>query len=181
MLPQADETSVHWFVLRDLKRRNAKDPAYRMLADAGFEVFTPMTRKLVVCGGRKLRIEVPFIQDLLFVRDSRKRLDPLILKVPTLQYRFVRGAYMEPMVVPDLDMDRFLCALRSSGQPQFFLPEEVRPEMYGRKIRVIGGPLDGYEGHLLSRRGSRSKRLLVELPQYLTVAVEVSPEMIELL
>ena len=38
---------AYWYVMRDLKRRNAKNPAYSMLEDAGFEVFTPM--KWEVC------------------------------------------------------------------------------------------------------------------------------------
>ena len=41
--------------------------------------------------------------------------------------------------------------------------------------------MDGYAGRLLSARGSRTKRLIVELPQYLSVVVEVSPELIEFL
>ena len=31
-----------WFVMRDLKRPNAKLPAYQQLIEDGFEVFTPM-------------------------------------------------------------------------------------------------------------------------------------------
>ena len=31
----AEEIPVHWFVLRDLKRRNAKGPAYQVLATDG--------------------------------------------------------------------------------------------------------------------------------------------------
>ena len=47
--------------------------------------------------------------------------------------------------------------------------------MIGRNVRIIGGPLDNYEGRLQKIRGSRSRRLLVELPNLLTVSVEVSP------
>ena len=51
--------------------------------------------------------------------------------------------------------------------------------MYGRRIRIVGGPLDGYEGSLITTRGSRVKRLLVELPRLLAVGVEVSPEYVQ--
>ncbi len=47
--------------------------------------------------------------------------------------------------------------------------------MYGRKIRIEGGPLSGYEGRLLTTRGSKVKRLLVELEGFLAVGVEVDP------
>jgi hypothetical protein len=53
--------------------------------------------------------------------------------------------------------------------------------MCKRRIRIVGGNMDGYEGKLLSVRGSRVKRLLVELSTYLVAAVEVNPEYIQLL
>ena len=51
--------------------------------------------------------------------------------------------------------------------------------MYGRMIRIEGGPLDGYEGRLLSIRGARVKRLIVEIPGLLVAAVEVDPEIFD--
>ena len=53
--------------------------------------------------------------------------------------------------------------------------------MYGRTVRIIGGTLDGYEGKLLTVRGSKIKRLLVELPGFFSVGVKVEPEYIRLL
>ena len=80
-----------WFVMRDLKRRNAKLPAYKMLEELGIEHFTPMVQKIVKVGGSLEHRTEPFIQDLLFVRETRERLDPIVEKTPTLQYRFLRG------------------------------------------------------------------------------------------
>lgn len=68
-----------------------------------------------------------------------------------------------------------------SDSPRYFLVEELTPAMYGRMIRIEGGPLDGYEGRLLSIRGARVKRLIVEIPGLLVAAVEVDPEYIRLL
>ena len=50
----------------------------------------------------------------------------------------------------------------------------------GRKVAIVGGPLDGMTGHLLSIKGMRKRRLIVELPGMLTSAVEVSPDYIQL-
>lgn len=58
------------------------------------------------------------------------------------------------------------------------MPGELTSEMYNKKIRIIGGKLNGYEGNLLTVRGSKTKRLLVELPGLLAAGVEVSPEYI---
>ena len=57
---------AQWFAMRDLTRPNAKMPAFRMLSERGFEVFTPMVTKLSVSpAGKKLRLHVPAIHDLL--------------------------------------------------------------------------------------------------------------------
>ena len=50
--------------------------------------------------------------------------------------------------------------------------------MIGRKVRIVGGPLNGYEGNLQKMQGARTKRLFVELPNLLAAAVEVQPEYI---
>ena len=68
--------------MRDLKRRNAKEPAYKQLQESGVKVFVPMKWQLVIRKGKKVREEVPFIQDLLFVCDPRQHLDPHCGKNP---------------------------------------------------------------------------------------------------
>lgn len=171
---------MRWYVLRDLKRSNARMPAYRLLSGMRFEVFTPMCERLLLRGGRRVRERVPFIPDLLFVRSSREAMDPVVERVSTIQYRYVRGGgYREPMVVPGMEMDRFIRAVESScGDPVYYRTDEITPAMYGREVRVIGGALDGYEGRLLRVRGSKSKRLIVELPGFFAAGVEVEAEYI---
>ena len=179
-----ENNGTFWFVLRDLKRPNAKQPAYVQLSDLNFEVFTPMREQLTIrVGGRdKVRLMAPYIPDLLFVHSSREALDPIIRSIPTLQYRFPKGGqYMKPMVVPNADMERFIRVVKASENPRYYLPEELPESFCGRRIRIVGGPLDGCEGKLLTIRGSKKKRLLVELPDFFYVGVEVNPEFIELL
>ena len=53
--------------------------------------------------------------------------------------------------------------------------------MRNRKIRIVGGHLDGYTGTLVTTRGSKTKRLLVELPMILAASVEVEAEYIQLI
>ena len=175
------EKEMRWYVMRDLKRTNAKVPAYKLLKGMKMEVFVPMKWHLVTRKGIRIREEVPFIQDLLFVHETRLNLDPIVKKTPTLQYRWLRNTWREPMTVHDADMDRFIRAVSNSESPRYYLPEEITPTMYGRKIRIEGGPLSGYEGRLLTTRGSKVKRLLVELEGFLAVGVEVDPEYIQLI
>ena len=167
--------------MRDLKRANAKVPAYKLLEEMKMEAFVPMK-------GTSSRIRIPlrvtkchFIQDLLFVHETQNNLDAVVEKIPTLQYRWLRGTWREPMTVADTDMERFIRAVDATESPRYYLPEEITPTMYGRKIRIEGGPLSGYEGRLLTTRGSKVKRLLVELEGFLAVGVEVDPEYIQLI
>lgn len=167
--------------MRDLKRANAKTPAYKQMRDRGIEVFTPMKWRITMKRGRRIREEVPFVRDLLFVHATRVCLDPIVENTPTLQYRWLRNTYRRPMTVSETDMERFIRAAGADETPEYYLPAEITPSMYGRKIRIVGGPLDGYEGCLITRRGSRVKRLLVELPMLLSVGVEVNPDYIQLI
>lgn len=96
----------HWFVLRDLKRRNSNSLAVFELQNAGLEVFTPMTQMIMSVGGRRQRRDVPVIQDLLFVHESKENLDPYVSRCRTLQYRYLLGKTKEePMTVRDDEME----------------------------------------------------------------------------
>lgn len=170
-----------WFVMRDLKRSNAKQPAYKLLNELKIKCFTPMIWKTFIRKGKRILKEVPFMQDLLFVYDSRRVLDPIVERVSTLQYRFVKGGKRMPMTVRTEDMDRFIKAVSTMERPNFYTPEEIEPSMIGKKVRIVGGPLDGYEGYLQKIQGSKVKHLFVELPNLLTAAVEVDPEYIQVL
>ena len=170
------DNDVQWFVMRDLTRSNAKLPAYQMLDDLGIKNYTPKVQKIIVRKGKRECKKVPFIHDLLFVHDSRRIIDPIVENVHTFQYRFLKGRM--PMTVREKDMDYFMKAVETSESPQYFRPEDITPEMRKWKIRIIGGPLDGYEGHLITVRGSKVKRLLVELPALLAATVEVEPDFI---
>ena len=189
-------TKPQWFVMRDLKRSNARQPAYRMLEGMGIEsnarqpayrmlegmgieVFTPMVWRLSVKQGKRIREQAPFMQDLLFVHDTRRNIDPVVERAGTLQYRYVRGGYRMPMTVRDTDMDRFIRAVRSAENPCYYTPDEISADMIGKKVRIIGGALDGYEGHLQKMQGSRVKRLFIELSGILAASVEVQPEYVQ--
>ena len=175
-------TERRWYAMRDLKRNNAAQPAYKQLAEEGFEVFTPMVSKFYTLNGKRIRRQVPFMQDLLFVNGCRQDIDPVVTKTPTLQYRFKRGgAYCEPIVVPNDDMQRFIGAVQAADAPKYYSAEEVSAMMCGRRIRVVGGPLDGCEGVLKTVRGSKKKHLVIVLASLLAIGIDIDDEYIELI
>ncbi len=170
-----------WYVLRDLSRRNSRVMGHELLRQAGLEVYTPMMQMMVGCRPRRERRDVPVIQDLLFVHEDKSVLDGYVEMYPKVQYRYVRGRSVDdPLTVSDADMDRFIAAATGTDSPRFYMPGELTPAMYGRQVRIVGGPFDGYEGRLLSVRGLRSRRLIVEIPNLIAVSVEVRPEYVQM-
>lgn len=173
--------AYQWFVLRDLKRPNSKTPAYKVLPELGLEVFTPMHWVLKESGkGGRKRVYRPFIPSLLFARSLRKELDPIVEKTDTLQYQYVKGAPKDtPMIVPAEDMTRFIKSVSTAQNCIYYTPDEIGPEMIGREVMIKGGPLDGSVGRLLKMRGSKKRRLIVDLKGLIVAAVEVEPEYIQ--
>ena len=86
----------------------------------------------------------------------------------------------EPLIVPDKQMNDFIRACSHSERPLYFSPGELKLEK-GTRVRIIGGPLDSCEGVLMKVSGARSKRLVVSIPGTMNVAVEISPELIEII
>ena len=182
MNAEIKDIEKYWYALRDLKRSNAIYPAYKQLRELGIEVFTPMKWRMTKRNGRQFGREVPVMPDLLFAHDTRKILDPIIAQTPTLQYRFKRGgAYCEPIVVPEEDMNRFIGAVRVAQEPKYYSAEEIDSLMTGKNIRIVGGAMDGQEGKLLTVRGSNVKRIVIKLPNLLALSVKVEDEYIQII
>lgn len=169
--------------MRDLKRPNAMMPAWRQLTEEGFEVFTPFETKIVVKNGKRVKETVPVIRDLLFVRSSRNLLDPTVQRTDTLQYQYKKGgAYCEALTVPAQEMEQFMRFADSGEKVKYYRPDEITPGMLGAHVRILAdGPLYGAEGRLRSLRGSKKRRVVVELTGLLAVEAEIHPDFIELI
>ena len=145
--------------------------------------FVPLKQQVFVEFGKRVVRLVPFMADLLFVHKSREELDPIIRKMNLLQYRYVRGGKQyEAMAVRHKGFERFKQAVERTDNVEYFSYEEVSPRIYGKQIRIIGGRLNGFEGRLMSKRGSKHKRLLIDLKECnLSAAFQVESEYIQLL
>lgn len=173
-MPITEEQTKQWYVLRDLKRPNALLPAYKMLGNLNIEVFTPMREQLSRKRETLQRTMQPVLRDLLFAHTTRSALDGIIHNTPTLQYRFLKGHRQKPMTVPEREMTDFITAVACSHTTHFLMPDEINPAMYGRRVRIIGGTLDGQEGILKTVRGSRRRHLLVQLEGILAADIEIT-------
>ena len=183
----AEKTSEdRWYVLRDLARPNAKQPAYKQLQampEMADSVFIPMIQRVFSEFGKPVVRVVPYMPDLIFVHKSKQELDPIVSKIALLQYRYVRGGKQyEAMSVRHKDFVAFRRAVEKTDNVEYFSYSEVSPRIYGKQIRIIGGRLNGFEGRLMGKKGSKFKRLLVDLRECnLSAAIQVESDYIQLM
>ena len=183
----AEKTSEdRWYVLRDLARPNAKKPAYKQLQampEMKDSVFVPLKQHVFMEFGKRVVRFIPYMPDLVFVHKSKEELDPIVRKIELLQYRYVRGGkQFEAMSVRAEDFKKFKDAVEQTDNVEYFSYDEVSPRLYGKHIRIIGGRLNGFEGRLMSKRGSKFKRLLIDLKECnLSAAFHVESEYIQLM
>ena len=174
-----------WYVLRDLARPNAKNPAYKQLqAMPEMEgcVFVPLKQTMFIELGKHVVRYIPYMSDLIFVHKPKEELDTIVRNMKLLQYRYVRGGKQyEAMSVCDKEFRVFRDAIRQTENVEYFSYDEVSPQIYGKQIRIIGGNLNGFEGRLMSKKGSKTKRLLIDLQECnLSAAIQVESEYIQL-
>lgn len=162
----------HWFAMRVTYQR---EMAVRDVLDMqGFTTYLPMRYQLRVIAGKRKRICVPAIRNLLFVRSSKDRLQRVKAKLPHLQYMTSKiEGRNQPIVVPDYQMRDFIAVTSAESRDyKFYAPAELQAPR-GAHVRLHGGPLDGVEGHFVRLKGRRNKRVLVELDSVVSVVVEV--------
>lgn len=160
-----------WFAMRDLHRGPTGQYLYERLAEKGFETFTPTVKKSKLVKGHAVIVEKPYIRDLFFIHGTLSQVKAILNPYCYFQFRFRLGVSpATPIVVPGKQMDDFIRVNQNSESPEFISPDSIPSDVRNRKIRVLGGPLDGVQGMLKTVRGSKFKTLYVELPGLMAVS-----------
>ena len=71
-----------WFVMRDLKRGNAKQPAYKLLGELKIRFFTPMGGKLRIRQGKRVRQQVPLINNMSYYITFQHQMKKYGMRLP---------------------------------------------------------------------------------------------------
>lgn len=162
-----------WFAMRATYHR---ETAVKSLLDLHkIDNYLPMTQKLKVSHGRKVRVMSPLVSSLIFVYCDKDRLQQFKARVPHLQYMTmpVNGKKV-PIVVPQSQMDNFVKITSQSAERfVFYKPDELDLEK-GTLVKIHGGAFDGISGMFMKVAGKRNRRVVVELQGVITVAVECS-------
>ena len=160
-----------WFAMREQHRGLSKQYMYEHLAAQGIETYTPIVKKSKIVKGHAVIVEMPYIRDLFFIHATLSQVKAIMTPYCHFQFRYRTGVSpATPIVVPKKEMDDFISVNQNSDSPGFISPDSIPADVRNRKIRVVGGPLDGVQGMLKTVRGSKFKTLYVELPGIMAVS-----------
>ena len=142
--------------------------------------YIPMERYERMVGRKKQERKVsarPVIRNLLFVQSTELKMRVLKAKYNTvIQFKMRRmGDAYEPIIVPNKDMEAFMAITTHqevATDLRFFKPHEIeqlglRPEA---RVRISDGIFAGKEGYYQRIKGSRSKRFVVKIDNFLACA-----------
>lgn len=117
---------------------------------------------------RVKRIEVPVINNLIFIRATKQQAFAMVKDYALKLYYIKDSETGGLLVVPDKQMEDFMFVMDLS-------PESIRQssETYapGDKVRIIKGELTGVEGEMVRVEGRT--HVLLRIPQVLVVSVKV--------
>jgi transcription antitermination factor NusG len=172
------DTDILWYVLFAAKGKAAKIKHY--LDDASIEHFFPTYYKDVKFGRSEKfeRVSLPLLGNLLFVKSSKRILDPVLndlkLKLAISSDLYYRDfGDKRTIVIPDEQMRNFIAVTGNGVEDVIYLSnEEVNPQR-GVRVRITGGAFVGVEGIFMRIKGN--KRLVVSIPQLFSVATAYIP------
>lgn len=171
-----------WFALGCTSPRQelkVRDDARRY----GLSSFVPLKYEVKKVRGREQRMLVPAITKLIFVKGTLEEVEDYLAHAHFVVYiqRSTFSNHKEFLTVPTRAMEDFIAVTEHHEEHvTYFNPQEIRLNV-GDQIRVKGGLYDGREGIIMRIKGKRNRHLVVQIPGILIAAIEMTPEMIELL
>lgn len=134
----------HWYVFYTCP--NAEKVVCNELLKKDYDVFLPVVKTLSQWKNRqKKSVSKVLFRGYIFVRTTESEIYNIV-HIPKIVYCVKIGE--RPAVVPDRDIK---CIEQMLGLGQKIFAEHDFAE--GEHVRVTGGPLKGYEGLLIQRKG----------------------------
>ncbi|MBR4883212.1 MAG: UpxY family transcription antiterminator, partial [Bacteroidales bacterium] len=156
------DAPFQWFAMRATYKREFVAQEY--LQSKGIEVFIPLRREIKVIRGVKRKVTVPAINSLIFVYAQKELIQQAKFGVDYLQYltRKLDGKNI-PIIVPSHQMELFKRVVEDDTiDKTYFAPGEVNL-IEGARVKVHGGPLNGYQGILIKQKGKRNKQFFLDV------------------
>lgn len=168
-----------WFAL---KASHKESQAESTLEKAGIRVYFPKVKTDATYQGKKKIVERPLIPNTLFayasfsVLNTIKNLHPFI----TYSYKKEDGKF-KILKIPTREMEMFIkSATNMQDDIAYFHPEEIELQK-GDRVRIVGGPFDGYEGTLLKAKGRAKRMFIINFELLGSLGTHIEPEYIQLI
>ena len=146
-----------WYIAlcKSTRERTIRD----RLLKANYQAYVASRVETRVYKSRNRRqVETIVIPSKIFIRTQESELPKILLAFPPI-YKFMLNSAManqyggKPFaVVPDAEMQQLQYVLSNAENPILFTEEPLRLD---QKVRILRGPLTGFEGHYI-RQGKSS-------------------------
>lgn len=152
---------IKWYVLRSTYNRGKK--VYNELQNAGFDAYYPIRNVIKRYGTRKIPVEEPLIENLIFVNSSRKLIDDFLHNRKS-EERYIKyfldrttdlewNGKNEPLVVDDKAMENFKRICDTKDQNIRFISLDNYQFKPGDHVLVVDGAFKGVEGRYIHTLG----------------------------
>ena len=174
-----EKESEIWYAMRATYRRERE--AMQLLAKENLGCFVPMQYKIAIKKGKKVRVLVPIVHNLIFVHARPSEVKRVKSLVAYLQY-ITDTRSGQKIIIPDNEMQRFIAVAGSyNDHLLYFQPDELNLSK-GTKVRIIGGDFEGQEGIFLKVKGARDRRVVIAIQGVIVVAMAtIHPDLIEVI
>ena len=176
---ESEKESEVWYAMRATYRRELD--AMRLLEKENLGCFIPMQYKISIKRGKKVRVLLPVVHNLLFVHACPSELKCIKSQITYLQY-ITDTRSGQKIIISDNEMQRFIAVAGTyNDHLMYFQPNELNLSK-GTRVRVIGGDFEGQEGVFLKVKGARDRRVVIEIQGVIAVALAtIHPDLIEVI
>lgn len=146
--------------------------------------FIPMGYRLVTRGNQATRVKRPLMPGYVFLNSTEPLINEYKRSHPSMYYYVptVRGVRTTKLIVPDVQMNSFITVAQSYDQDVPYVQLDEVTLVPGDQIRIIGGPLDGVEGTLITTQGKQGGKVMVQIPGVMSVTSwHIEPQYIQIL
>lgn len=178
-----DDRTPRWFVMKIRQGVRAEELMDRIKAMNGeareaVQIFYPMRTVVRKEDGRLLEEEVPVIADLMFFKTQRSRVRELFAEIGDMAwcFRVNRNPESDYSVISNRQMAMFQqCVGQFTPDIRLTLVDRASSSLQrGRRVRIIGGIMAGYEGEIIDIDESSGRRaFLLNLTSSLTARWEI--------